>query len=312
MNVLDQVEFQKSTILVAEDTREIRMALQAVFEDEGYDVVAGANGAEAIKKFMESKPDAAVLDLRMPDMSGADVCKFIRSRSDIPVIILSAVATETEKIAAIEAGADDYLVKGIGMNELLARIAGQLRRHKNLKSKTIAAVADSLPGTHGDESDGTVESNQSEVATTILIATDVKKDREMIFELLNKNGNTVLQASDGEEALAMASVKKPNLIIIKDRLPKMTGFRVLANLRAEGLAHDASVIVLSENGTPKDKARAKVLGASDFIVLPLTLTAGEIELRVGWALTSRVRLRRKIYEIEERKRNNGELLDGAA
>lgn len=78
------IELRKRTILVADDIREIRLAFQAVLEDDGYAVVAGENGKDAIDKFLKYQPDAAVLDLRLPDMSGIDVCRYIRERSSIP------------------------------------------------------------------------------------------------------------------------------------------------------------------------------------------------------------------------------------
>lgn len=115
-------------ILIIEDAAEIREALQEALEDEGYSTRSVGDGDEALRVFYESQPDLVVLDVLLPGISGFELCERIRAMSNVPVIILSGLADEREKIRAFEKGADDYVVKGTGMGEILARVAAGLRR----------------------------------------------------------------------------------------------------------------------------------------------------------------------------------------
>ena len=94
----------------------------------GYDVVQAANGESALSTAAIRQPDAVVLDLVLPDRSGIDVCRELRTWSEVPILILSAVGEETQKVAALDAGADDYVTKPFGMDELLARLRAAMRR----------------------------------------------------------------------------------------------------------------------------------------------------------------------------------------
>ena len=115
-------------VLVVDDEPQILRALQASLRGAGYDVVTAATATEAISTAAMRKPDAVVLDLVLPDGSGIDVCRELRAWSDVPVLILSAVGEEADKVAALDAGADDYVTKPFGVEELLARLRAALRR----------------------------------------------------------------------------------------------------------------------------------------------------------------------------------------
>jgi len=130
-------------VLVVEDMADIRAALEAALEDEGYEAYPAADGTEALRAFYEFRPDLVLLDMLLPGMHGLDVCERLRSMSTIPVIVFSAVGSEEEKLAAFSRGADDYVVKGVGMNELMARVAAALRRSQ-------APARDAAPETYAD------------------------------------------------------------------------------------------------------------------------------------------------------------------
>ena len=115
-------------VLVVDDEPQILRALQASLRGAGYDVITAATAAGATASAATRRPDAVVLDLVLPDGSGIDVCRELRLWSDVPVIILSAVGEESEKVAALDAGADDYVTKPFGVDELLARLRAALRR----------------------------------------------------------------------------------------------------------------------------------------------------------------------------------------
>ncbi|HXA03553.1 MAG TPA: response regulator transcription factor [Bryobacteraceae bacterium] len=115
-------------ILVVDDEPQIRRMMRATLTSSGYQVDEARTGEEALEKFREFQPDLVLLDLNMPGIGGLEACKSIRAGSDVPIIILTVRNTEKEKVEALDAGADDYVSKPFGMQELLARIRAALRR----------------------------------------------------------------------------------------------------------------------------------------------------------------------------------------
>lgn len=115
-------------ILVIEDEESFRDALQFMLSREGFDVTLAPNGAEGMKLFDSVSPDLVLLDLMLPEVSGTEVCKFIRTKAKTPVIMLTAKDTEVDKVVGLELGADDYVTKPFSTPELLARIRAVLRR----------------------------------------------------------------------------------------------------------------------------------------------------------------------------------------
>lgn len=115
-------------ILVVDDEPAIRRTLQTNLTARGYEVNAVETGEEALRRMAESPPDLVLLDLMLPGMSGLDVCRAIRAESSIPILVLSARGEERAKVRALDLGADDYVTKPFGMDELLARARALLRR----------------------------------------------------------------------------------------------------------------------------------------------------------------------------------------
>jgi len=115
-------------VLVVDDEPQILRALQTNLRGAGYDVRTAATVAEALAAAATYPPDAVILDLVLPDGSGTEVCRELRGWSSMPILVLSAVGEEVEKVAALDAGADDYVTKPFGMEELLARLRAALRR----------------------------------------------------------------------------------------------------------------------------------------------------------------------------------------
>jgi len=115
-------------ILVVDDEPHILRALQATLRGAGYDVVAAATGEEALRSAAVRPPKAVILDLVLPDRHGLEVCRELRAWSKAAILVLSAVGDECEKVAALDAGADDYVTKPFGTDELLARLRAALRR----------------------------------------------------------------------------------------------------------------------------------------------------------------------------------------
>jgi two-component system KDP operon response regulator KdpE len=122
-------------ILVVDDEPQILRALETTLRGAGYDVETAATGEDALSQASVHPPEGVILDLVLPGKSGVEICRELREWSDAPVLVLSVIGEEHEKVAALDAGADDYVTKPFGMDELLARLRAALRR---------AAPADSL------------------------------------------------------------------------------------------------------------------------------------------------------------------------
>jgi len=117
-----------NTLLFIEDDDGIRLALRLALEDEGYVVHEAVDGHAGLKAFREHDVDLVLLDLRLPDMSGFDVCRSLRAESIVPIIIITAQTDTYDMVAGLEAGADDYVTKPVVPKELAARIRALLRR----------------------------------------------------------------------------------------------------------------------------------------------------------------------------------------
>jgi two-component system, OmpR family, KDP operon response regulator KdpE len=115
-------------ILVVDDEPQILRALETTLRGAGYTVTTAATGGEALTLASIRPPQAVILDLVLPDQSGVEVCRELRGWTEAPVLILSVVGEEREKVAALDAGADDYVTKPFGVDELLARLRAALRR----------------------------------------------------------------------------------------------------------------------------------------------------------------------------------------
>ncbi len=136
-------------IVVADDEQSILRSLNRNLTRHGYDVITAGDGEQALSLIEETTPDLVILDLMMPVMDGLEVCRRLREWSQMPIIVLSARGEESQKVAALDLGADDYLTKPFGMEELLARIRVALRRAARLKElqtheSTSLLVDDSL------------------------------------------------------------------------------------------------------------------------------------------------------------------------
>jgi two-component system, OmpR family, KDP operon response regulator KdpE len=115
-------------VLVVDDEPQILRALQTSLRGAGYDVETASTGEQALTLAAVRPPDAVILDLVLPDRRGTEVARELRAWSKAPIIVLSVVGDESEKVAALDAGADDYVTKPFGMNELLARLRAATRR----------------------------------------------------------------------------------------------------------------------------------------------------------------------------------------
>jgi two-component system KDP operon response regulator KdpE len=133
-----------NVVLLIDDEPKIRRFLRAGFELQGFSVIEAENAADGLKAATFSAPDLIILDLALPDLHGTEVLDRLRSWSNVPVIVLSVVSGEDEKVRLLKAGADDYVVKPFGMAELLARSEAALRRYFKTATESPIVTAGAL------------------------------------------------------------------------------------------------------------------------------------------------------------------------
>jgi two-component system, OmpR family, KDP operon response regulator KdpE len=129
-------------VLVVDDENSIRRYLRAALSAQGFTVYEAASGEEAVNAVLNNRPDIIILDLGLPDFDGIEVTRRLREWSQTPIIILSVREAENDKIAALDAGADDYLTKPFGTGELMARMRVAMRRLANKSDEPVLQVDD--------------------------------------------------------------------------------------------------------------------------------------------------------------------------
>ena len=201
---------QDMCILIVDDERTIRRFLRAALISHGYNVSEATNAKEALEHAVSSHPDAIILDLGLPDMDGIEVTRQIRKRAKTPIIILSVREDETDKIAALDAGADDYLTKPFNAGEMLARLRAVMRRLLPQDERSVFKVGKLSI----DISNHSVEVKGRETHLTpteydvlkalVLNAGKIMTHGKILKEIWNKN-------EDFEEALHLLRVTISNL-----------------------------------------------------------------------------------------------------
>ncbi|MBK6796549.1 MAG: response regulator transcription factor [Acidobacteria bacterium] len=134
---------ETARILIVDDEAQITRVLRTSLKSHGYDIRVAGDGLSALEIFSDSHPDLVITDLSMPEMDGLELCRRIREHSQVPIIVLSAKGEEKTKVEALDAGADDYITKPFGIDELLARIRATLRRTGTAPPDESAAIIES-------------------------------------------------------------------------------------------------------------------------------------------------------------------------
>jgi len=123
-----RADLRPNRILIIEDEPGLAESVRYALDSEGFDVMVAAGGVTGLEMAKSARPDLVLLDLMLPELSGLDVCRQIRSSSDVPIIMLTAKDSEADKVSGLELGADDYMTKPFSMRELVARVRAHLRR----------------------------------------------------------------------------------------------------------------------------------------------------------------------------------------
>ncbi|MDP9260559.1 MAG: response regulator transcription factor, partial [Actinomycetota bacterium] len=171
---------QLQTVLVVEDEASIASFVSLYLKNAGYGVRTASTGTEALSAAASDSPALIVLDLMLPDIDGIEVCKRIRQRSDVPILMLTARDEDVDKIIGLEVGADDYLTKPFNPRELVARVKSVLRRSAPARQDPENAVIK-----HGDL---TVDSGRREVRVGEEEIQLAPKEFDLLWELLDHRG----------------------------------------------------------------------------------------------------------------------------
>jgi len=193
------------SLLFIEDDTAIRTALRLALEDEGYTVREAKDGAEGLVKFAETTPDLVLLDLRLPDISGFDVCRQLRQHSIVPIIMVTAQTDTHDLVAGLEAGADDYVTKPVVAKELAARIRAALRRTHLVEPTSVVS------------------------ATLVSRFGDVELNRQL--SVVSKNG-IELSLTKTEFNLLCEFADHPGMVMSRDQLlERVWGYEYLGDSR---------------------------------------------------------------------------------
>ena len=171
---------KNQTVLVVEDEESIASFVALYLKNAGYDVDTAATGAEAIAKVEAAQPELLVLDLMLPDVDGIEVCRRVRRRSEVPILMLTARDEDVDKIIGLEVGADDYMTKPFNPRELVARVKSILRR-----STADRRPVESRQIEHGDLS---VDAGRREVRVGEQEIQLAPKEFDLLWELLDHRG----------------------------------------------------------------------------------------------------------------------------
>jgi len=169
----------KATILVVDDERKIRELVRSYLEREGYSVLEADTGQRALEAVSRAEPDLVVLDLMLPDVSGEEVARSIRSVSDLPIIMLTAKAGEDDRISGLRLGADDYLVKPFSPRELVARVEAVLRRVGGARQDGAIAFG---------EGEVTIDRETREVAVSGEAVDLTRSEFDLLYALASRPG----------------------------------------------------------------------------------------------------------------------------
>jgi two-component system, OmpR family, KDP operon response regulator KdpE len=217
-------------VLVIEDEPQIRRFLRTTLDAQGFDVVEAESGARGISDAANRRPECIILDLGLPDVDGVDVIRRIRQWSGVPIIVLSARAQESAKIAALDAGADDYVTKPFGAGELLARLRVALRHASSSDRADDGAVY-----VHGDLR---VDLGARRVTLADAEVHLTPTEYRLLATLVRHRGKVLTQRFLLNEVWGPGHVERPHYLRI-----------YMANLRQKLEAHPARPeILMTETG----------------------------------------------------------------
>ncbi len=218
-----------SRILIVEDERKIARFLELELQHEGYEVETAGDGRTGLEKALSWKPDLMILDLMLPELSGIEVCRRLRHESDLPIIMLTAKDDVSDKVMGLDMGADDYMTKPFAIEELLARIRVNLKKHRSGAPASAVLSAGKLtldPASYAVAWDGTP------ISLT-------KKEFDLLKYLMERKGQAVTRdalLSDvwGYDYAGDTNVVDVYIRYLRHKIDEPFGVKTLHTIRAVG------------------------------------------------------------------------------
>lgn len=262
-----------ATILVVDDERLICDLLQLVLNGHGHEVVIALNGRDALKLFVERRPQLTLVDICMPGIDGLELLKQIHWMDPrAAVMMLTGLESSALKKCAVELGATEFLHKDAPLEQLIGAVNRALRRAEKTSAACLPAGPERRPIGLGDPA-------------TIMVVDDDLVIRELLADFLTQRGYNVLTAPNGATALIVADEKPPGLVILDIHLPDMNGVTVLRELRAR--EYHGGVIVLSGSQEERHLKDMLNMGAVELMGKPFDLERLALAVQVGLILTNR-------------------------
>ena len=268
-------------VLVVEDEESFSDALSYMLRREGFEVAVCPTGPDAIEAFDRHGADLVLLDLMLPGLPGSEVCRTLRERSNVPVIMLTAKDSEIDKVVGLELGADDYVTKPFSSRELVARMRAVLRR-RGEPDEPGGSIMESGPVRMDvDRHVVTVRGEQVQVPLKefellevllrnvgrVLVVEDEESFSDALSYMLRKEGFEVAVCPTGPDALDTFDRDGADLVLLDLMLPGLPGSEVCRTLRERS---NVPVIMLTAKDSEIDKVVGLELGADDYVTKPFS------------------------------------------
>ena len=267
-----------SKILVVEDSPELRRAAKVALESRGYEVVCSEDGQDGLADFLAHKPDLVLLDIRMPRISGIELCGLIRHRSRVPIVMYSAVEDRDDVIRAIRNGATDYVLKDTGIMELLERVGSRLAQAQ------AAPKSDREPSTRPspDVPVQLFSLRKNDKATAVLVHSD-EEARAELLQVLRRTGRQVIEAGTGDEGIEAIRSQNPELVVFAWSLDDVNGLELLKTLNRHPNRRKIAAIAVSNKRSHEAQRRAAYHGVQDFVLAPFNDGRADLAIRTALA-----------------------------
>lgn len=286
---------EHARILVVDDEPMIIQFYQAALSEQGYEVAAAADGRQALEQAVAFRPDLILLDVVMPELTGFDVTERLKAdpaTAGIPVILVTGLGRIEDRVKGLESGADDFLSKPFNLDELLVRVRSLVKLKKlqdRLRDAEAEARAATAPG--GPEGSRTTAGADAPWhQPVVLVVEDDERIVKICESVLGSGGYRVASAGDGLALFQTIERDAPDLIVLDLMLPGMDGVEILSRLKANPVARDVPVVVLTAIADLKTKVKTLYLGADDYLVKPVN----------SLELLARVRANLRKHECEHR------------